>query len=584
MEYSDIKSVRILVSLLKAHGVRQAVLAPGGSDIPIVHSLEGDPFFTCHSVVDERSLVYFAMGLSQQTGEPVACVCTSGTAVSNFLPGMTEAFYQDVPLVAITADKDPRRTEQLEIQKIDQAGLFSRVTRKTVDLPLIYSKEEEISCKRLINEALAELRHRGGGPVQINIPIVGDTSTYTSEPLPRVRPLRYHEVERSSDWFPCVDKLQRAERILVVAGQLPECDKDLVEAIDVFTSKFNCCVSVETISNLACKRSVRTYPVTEMLSSAMPNRLLPDVVISFGNNQSAYNLKPFIRSNACSIEHWQIDPAGRARDAFDCLTDVFECSPSYFFGFFADHAEADASNDGAYLSVWAEERSRLTIGGFEFSNFYVAQELAKAIPEKSILHCAILNSTRIMQFFNIDPTVRIYSNIGALGIDGCLSTFMGQAVASDGLAFLVIGDLSFFYDMNAAGLRDVGDNVRIVLLNNGGGSEFHFFMGRKNISSIDDYICAEHNKVAKGWLESLGYEYFSASTKEELTGVMMEFVSPAGGPKVLEVFTDMERDADLANAFYASGSPKTVKTELKKMAKSALGPKQRAAIKRMLGK
>ena len=584
MEYSDIKSVRILTSLLKAHGVRQAVLAPGGSDIPIVHSLEGDPFFSCHSVVDERSLVYFAMGLSQQTGEPVACVCTSGTAVSNFLPGMTEAFYQDVPLVAITADKDPRRTEQLEIQKIDQAGLLSRVTRKTVDLPLIYSKEEEVCCARLVNEALAELKHRGGGPVQINIPIVGDTATYISDPLPKVRPLRYHEVEYSDNWLFYAEKLRQAKRILVVAGQLSECGEDMVRAINSFTSKFNCCVSVETISNLVCERSVRTYPVTEMLSSAMPKRLLPDIVISFGNNQSAYKLKPFIRGGAKDIEHWQIDPAGRARDAFDCLTDVFECSPLYFFEYFASHVEADAFNDESYLSAWVDERSKLEIGGFEFSNFYVAQELASVMPANSILHCAILNSTRIMQFFDIDPTIRVYSNIGALGIDGCLSTFMGQASAAEGLSFLVIGDLSFFYDMNAAGLRDVGDNVRIVLLNNGGGSEFHFFMGRKNIPTIDDYICAEHGKVARGWLESLGYEYFSASTKDELSGAMPKFVSRAGGPKVLEVFTDMERDADLANAFYESGSPKTVKTELKKAAKNALGPKQRAAIKRMLGK
>lgn len=583
-EYSDITSVRILVALMKEHGIRQAVLAPGGSDIPIVHSLETDPFFSCHSVVDERSLVYFAMGIAQQTGEPVACVCTSGTAVSNFLPGMTEAFYQDVPLVAITADKDPRRTNQLEIQKIDQAGILSRVTRKDVDLPLVVSKEDSKYCARLINEALAELKHHGGGPVQINIPIIGDTATYTSEPLPKVRPLSIHEVENDNSWLPLVHTLKQAKKILIVAGQQPSCDQKTVDAIDSFTAKYNCCVSIETVSNLTCERSVRTYPITEMLSSALPTNLLPDIVISFGNNLSSYKLKPFIRGAADSVTHWQVDPAGRSRDMFDCLTDVFECSPRYFFEFFANHAEEGSTNDGSYLAAWAREFAKLKIGGFEFSNFYVAQELAKRIPPRSILHCAILNSTRVMQFFNLDPTIRIYSNIGALGIDGCLSTFMGQATMAQGLAFLLIGDLSFFYDMNAAGLRDVGDNVRIVLLNNGGGSEFHFFMGKKNIPTIDQYICAEHSKAAKGWLVSLGYEYYAAKSKDDLAAVLPKFVSAAGGPKVLEIFTGMEHDADLANGFYSTAVPKNVKTELKRAAKNMLSPKQRAAIKRMIGR
>lgn len=583
-EYSDITSVRILVALLKAHGVRQAVLAPGGSDIPIVHSLETDPYFSCHSVVDERSLVYFAMGIAQQTGEPVACVCTSGTAVSNFLPGMTEAFYQDVPLVAITADKDPRRTNQLELQKTEQAEILMHVTRKDVDLPLVTSKEDAKYCARLINEALAELRHHGGGPVQINIPIIGDTATYTSDLLPKVRPLTIHEVEDSNSWLPLIETLRRAQKILVVAGQQSFCDQKTIDAIDSFTAKYNCCVSVEIISNLTCKRSVKTYPVTEMLSSALPTSLIPDVIISFGNNLSSYKLKPFIRGTADSVVHWQIDPAGRSRDMFDCLTDVFECSPRYFFEYFAVHAEEGIVNDGSYLAAWAGELAKLKIGKFEFSNFYVAQELAKQIPAHSILHCAILNSTRVMQFFNLDSSIRIYSNIGALGIDGCLSTFMGQATMAKGLAFLLIGDLSFFYDMNAAGLRDVGNNVRIVLLNNGGGSEFHFFMGKKNIPTIDQYICAEHSKIAKGWLVSLGYEYYAAKSKDDLADVLPKFVSADGGPKVLEVFTGMEHDADLANGFYSSAVPKNVKTELKKAAKNVLSPKQRAAIKRVLGR
>lgn len=584
--YSNIESVQILIKLLKEYNIKNVVLAPGGSDIPIIHSIETDEFFNCYSVVDERSAVYFAMGVSQQNNAPVACVCTSGTAVSNFLPGMTEAYYQNVPIVAITADKDPLRQGHLETQKIEQNNILDTVCKKTVELPVIRSKEESWYCGRLINEALVELDHHGKGPVQINIPIVGKTSIYSCETLPDVKKINLiTATDQGLDKY--IEKLSKAKKILIVLGQNIVFSDEDKKNVELFAKKYNCIISVEHMSNLNCEGVVYTYPVTEIfyMKGALSD-LVPDIVISMGNNIASYKMKPFLREHSGTVEHWQVDESGRIRDMFECLTDVMEFSPQFFFKYFAGNAPKNISNDKIYFKEWQKYIDNITYPEFNFSNFYVAQELSKVIPDKSILHLAILNSTRVMQFFPLGKNVKVYSNIGALGIDGCLSTFIGQAAGTDELAFCLVGDLSFFYDMNAAGIRHIGSNVRIILLNNGGGSEFHFFMGKRNIPTINTHICAEHKKTAKGWIESLGYDYYSASTKEELATVMPKLSKKSDKPIFVEVFTDMEDDANYTNKFYSDNSVAVggAKTKLIHTAKNILSDKQIEKGKKLLGK
>ncbi len=585
--YSQIKSIQLLAALLKEYGIRDVVLSPGGSDIPIIHSLETDDFFNCLSVVDERSAVYFAMGIAQQKNTPVACVCTSGTAVSNYLPGLTEAFYQDVPIVAITADKEPYRLNQLMLQKIDQTDIFKNVTKKSVNLPVVKNSSDKWYCERLINEALLELNHHGRGPVHINIPITENTSVYPCDTLPKVRKMNLVTPDKpDSVWKSYSEKLKNAKRILVIVGQNVVFTDEDIKNIEAFSEKYNCVFSVEHMSNLKCKGCIPTYRVAEFSVDGMFTDLIPDLLISMGNNISSYKLKPLIKQKTDSYTHWQIDESGRVRDFSDRLTDIFECSPKFFFEYFTKNAPSDSRSDMEYFNAWKQKLDEIEYPDFEFSNMYVAKQLSSIIPKNSVLHLAILNSTRTMQFFDLDPSVRVYSNIGALGIDGCMSTFMGQAASTDELAFCVVGDLSFFYDMNSAGIRHVGSNVRIILVNNGGGSEFHFFMGKRKIPTINSYICAEHQKTAKGWIESLGYDYCSASSKEELDDVLPRLAQKSDKPMFVEVFTDMEKDAFITNSFFHINRIKFGGIKLKFMdkAKSVLKPAQLAKVKKLLGK
>ena len=549
--YSNIKNVQILVVMLKAYEIKDVVMCPGGSDIPIIHSIEEDSYFNCYSVVDERSAVYFGIGVSQIKNAPVACICTSGTAVSNFLPGMTEACYQNVPIVAVTADKDPYFTYNLKTQKIDQQNIFGTVCKKFVELPIIHNKEDSWYCERLISEALLELNHHGCGPVHINLPIIDDYSVYDCKELPTVKTMNitsYNSAE--ADWKEFALQLEKVNKILIFVGQNVNFSEEDIGLIEEFFKRFNCMISVEHLSNINCKGCLRTYPVTEM--KEFDKVLVPDIVISMGNNVSSYKLKSALSSVHKSIVHWQIDEGGRVRDMFKALKEIFECDVTYFFKTILQNSSSDIHNDLVYYNLWKKEIDGLEYPELPFSNFYLAQELSKIIPAGSIVHSAILNSTRIMQHYQLNDSIRYFSNVGALGIDGCLSTFVGHAAVSEELAFCVIGDLSFFYDMNAAGIRHIDSNVRIILINNGGGSEFHFFIGKDAIPTLNSHIAAKHHKQAKGWIESLGFDYYSAESKEELDTVLPKFVASSTKPMFLEVFTDAEGDAKITREIYSS--------------------------------
>lgn len=572
---SSIDSVNILISLLKDYKVKDVVMAPGASDIPIIHVIEKDDYFNCYSVVDERSLLYFAVGVAQQKRVPVACVCTSGTAVSNFLPGMTEAYYQNVPIIAITADKNPNFQGQIETQKIEQVGIFGESSRVSVDLPIIKDKEDVWLCERLVNEALIEMTHHGQGPVHINVPIIGDIAEYCPDELPKCKKINLIEEVSCSEFNKYThNMIRQANKIMIVVGQdVVFEEKDIIE-LEKFAHNYNCVIAVDHQSNLSCYGTVNTYPVTEM-EKDIDESLLPTLVISLGNNIASYDLKYILRRNE-NIDHWQIDECGRIRDLFQHLTAVFECS---LLEFFSACNEGINGNENSYLKRWNEECAKIKIDNLRYSSFYIAKLLAQTIPENSILHLAILNSTRLMQYFRLKDGVKTYSNFGALGIDGCLSTFMGQASVTDELAFCVIGDLSFFYDMNAAGIRHRKNNVRIILLNNTGAGEFYFTLGKEKIDTIDQHIAAVNNRVARGWVESLGYKYYAVTDEKSAQDVIGQLDKESDSPIFVEVFLDIEDDTKTTREHYLKYRSKGKMGTMKSLLKGAIGEKGYEAVK-----
>ena len=549
--YSTIKNVQILVALLKEHNIRRIVISPGGNNIPVIHSLDTDPDFLCYSVVDERSAAYFAMGLAQESKEVVALVCTSGTAVSNYLPGLTEAKYQRVPLVVITSDRSPYLLHQLETQKINQIGIFGEICKKEVDLPVVKSSDDEWYCCRLINEAIVYATHRGCGPVHINVPTTGDSSDYSCTQLPNVSPMRILTSEDMTEETAKVysTAINSARKVMLVFGEnfiYPS--NELTNRINEFCDKTKAVCLADSMSNIPEVKSIFSYRITESIIESDFEEMLPDLVITLGNNILSNTLKNYLRHHHATLHHWSVDDAGEVRDVFKSLRCVFDCRTINFFKWINPFLESRKDNSG-YLDKWLNEYEKSRIDIDEYSSLKVVSDMVKRIPEDSLVHLAILNSTRIFHLTNEQHHLKVYSNIGALGIDGCMSSFIGQSFATDKLCFLIIGDLSFFYDMNSLGIQGVRSNVRILLLNNGGGSEFHFNMGKKNVPTLNQFISVEHAKTAKGWIESLGFNYYSVNNSAELSNLDY-LVKKSDKPVIVEVFTDMEKDAEIIKAAY----------------------------------
>ena len=560
--YTKIRNVQILISALKAHDVRHVIHCTGGAGLPIGRSIEQDPYFTCYSMIDERSALYFALGLSMAKGNiPVAVVVTSGTAASNLESGLEEAYYKAVPIIAITADRSPYLLEQFEIQKTDQRAIFAGCSKMEVSLPIVNNDDEAWYCDRLVNETLLEMETGRPGPVHINVPTVGMTGLFEPR-LPDTKRIERHCVGEPDElWARCAAELASHSKIMVVVGENPGITPECEKAMTRFFETYDCMFSVEHMANYHGKGAVITYRRTEAMSSNAFAEYCPDFVIDFGGHIATVHLKTYLRERHGSFKHWHIDESGRVRDGYRALTDVFQCVPEYFFNKMVEHAPAGSRNDEQYYQKWKVAVDEVNPPLGEVSIFRTAKLLSEKIPAGSTLDLGILFSTRVMQFFDLDPSVQVSANLGALGIDGCLSTAVGKAAATDAPVFIMQGDMSFFYDMNALNIRYIRNNLRIVLINNGGGAEFHIAGGRKLIPEIDEFVAASHHGIAEGWAKSCGFRYICAKSVSELEAGVDSLVGESERPVFLEVFTSRDADAGMLDDFYKkySGADTTEK-------------------------
>ena len=542
MYYTILENARIVIALLKAHKIRHIVLSPGGSNIPIVSGVQDDPFFLCYSVVDERSAMYMAIGLFLETGERIATVCTSAQATRNYIPGLTEAFYKRVPILAITMSKHPRFLGQEYMQCPIQTSLPVDAVKKSFSLPRIQSIEDRDLCVRVANEAILELTHNSFGPVQLNIEAL-DSETWVLDKdveLPAVRTIKRYQLHDVLDEGELTGK-----RIMLLIGEHCRFTIKEKEAIDVFCESHNTMVYTNHLSNYCGKYSLNALPVLVGASNDhFVKDLCPNIVIVIGGITGDYDvLNRLLKLPESSLEVWRVNEDGSVIDTYSKLTRVYQMGIADFCARYSNVNE----NTHEYYDLWDDSYQQLEVDSVQlpFSNVYAAQQLHSIIPQHSRMHFAILNSLRSWMYFNIDTSIEAYSNVGAFGIDGGMSTMLGQSYATDELCFLVIGDLAFYYDMNSLGNRHIKNNVRILLVNNNGGVEFKINTIHEEID-VSRYISADnHFKTAKSWAEENGFLYLSAQTKDEFSELSSQFVSLSNRPVLFEVFTlpNDEREA-----------------------------------------
>jgi 2-succinyl-5-enolpyruvyl-6-hydroxy-3-cyclohexene-1-carboxylate synthase len=587
--YTELKTYQIIIALLKKYGISHCVLSAGSRNVPFVHSIEQDPYFHCYSVVDERSAGYFALGLAQQLKEPVVISCTSSTATCNYWPPVAEAFYQGVPIIVLTSDRDPQMLGQWEDQMIDQVGMFDRHVRKSVNLPIIHEKDDEWYCQRLVNEALLELNHNGTGPIHINVPMKSYNNSFNVKTLPNVVKIdRICLSDEKELWASKISKLTSAKRILVICGQSFYKDERLEKAINVFLKKYNSAVAIEYMSNLEIEEGLNFNVCMDAryTISSKVKELLPDIVISFGGNIFS-GIKEQLKKQWGNFEHWLIQEDGSVIDLFKSLTTIFECKPSYFFEM-CDELNVSGMNDKLYYNQLKEYVDSVIYPKFEWSHVYAIKEVVEKIPNDSVLHLSVNDAIRLTNYFKLNDSIKTYANIGTHGIDGPLSSFLGQAIATENQAYLIIGDLAFFYDMNAMRIRHINKNVHVLLINNQGGSEFYFNRMWKNEYS-DLHTTARHQTQAEGWVKSNNFIYLSAHDKESFANNLEEFMrSDLDKPVFFEVFTEMRNDSKVLYDFFDLSRPKDLKSETirrsKELIKSTIGQEKAQKIANFIKK
>lgn len=575
--YNILKNVQIVISLLKEYNIRHLVLSPGSRNVPFVHSVEQDSFFTCYSILDERGAGFFALGLAQQLDEPVLISCTSSTAASNYFPAVKEAADRNIQLVVLTADRNPYNRGQMENQMIDQINMYRSFCRKAVDLPTVTDKASFSYCERLVNEALLELNHNGTGPVQINFPAFIGFTDFSVQELPKCRKItRYYANSPVSVWKSIVQRLSNAKKIIFLFGEGSAYSEDVLKKLELVAMKYNVVISIEHMSNVYSPLALRTYPITECLSEEEVSDIVPEIIVTFKGNFSS-SIKEKLRKFSDQFHHWRVASDGELLDTFKALDSIFECTDEEFFSKLLEYSSASSMPNtverGLYLEKWKSRLREVKLPKERFSNFYVVKNVCESIPSGSLLHLSILNSIRMTNFFELSKNVKCYANIGAYGIDGSFSTFLGQAANTPKLSYLIIGDLSFLYDANALTIEEgIASNVRIIVINNRGGAEFYNnYMGH-GIGDIGKHIAASHNSDIKSLVCNNNIEYLSARNNSELS-YALKLMSEIENDKaiVLEVFTDIKTDAEVLREYYKINSNISLKTQIKNKIKALVG-------------
>lgn len=583
--YTDDKNAQVVLTLLKKFGIRKIVISPGTTNVPIARSVQNDPFFEVHSVVDERSAAYFATGLSFASGEPVVISCTGATASRNYLSGLTEAYYRNLPVIALTSQHHTPDYSDLVPQVTDRTVSQNDVKRYAALLPVIKDNEDMKECLFKVNKALTIATTGGGGPVHINLP-VSPAYSFTTKQLPDYQKIEYYSAETMQ-----ANELTReisGKKVGVFVGSHKPFDKSTIESISKFAKKIGAAVFYDHTSSYTGDNRILTAQISDLLQTYNT----PDLIIDLGSISGDYSASRLFNG----VPTWRVseDGAFHNRQGVEKLQKVFDCLEGYFF------ESLNGASSGLKASTYYEslEKSikKIKVPDMPLSNTYISHRLSENIPKSSILHMSILNSLRNMDFFELDRSILTSCNVGGFGIDGPVSTLIGQSMSDKKrLSFGLIGDLAFFYDMNALGMRSIGKNVRILLVNNNNGVEFRLNSKLENQwgSDSDSYISAAgHNGSAKAWAESRGFKYLTANTKEELDAQIKDFchkdVDHFGAPVLFEVFTNVSEEQQAVDMIRSANNPTSRKVleqtpGIKKIVKS-VAPKKAISLYRKIKK
>ena len=583
IKYPEIPIAQTIVQFCEIKDIKHVVICAGSRNAPLTNGFVENPFFKTYSIVDERSAAFFAIGMAQQLNTPTVVVCTSGSALLNFYPAVAEAFYSNIPLVIISADRMPHRIDIGDGQTIQQKGVFephlvdfaylspdvSHATNTLLENPnqklipkksnqkQIESKQKEIQKdnEKKINGVLNQAIQKSG-PVHLNVPMEEPLYGMTSTPLEITYENEPNLSELKIDFKIFKKQWQQAEKKLILVGvnHPAAIDKKWLDLIDSDPSVI---VMTETTSNLRLQNSINSIDSLiaplENSSTDFFKTLKPEILLTFGGMVVSKKIKKFLRDFSPK-EHWHVDPH-KAYDTYYCLTQHFSISINSFF---CELLNEYSIKESKYRSLIMDQyQAQIKLGNdymsrIPFSDLKVFETIFLNLPQRLHLQLANSSTVRYAQLFDMPRHAEVYCNRGTSGIDGSTATAVGAALINKNPSLLVTGDLSFFYDINGLWNDHIPPNFRIILINNQGGGIFRILPGEKDSTKYDTYFETIHKRNARQICKAFGFNYRLVKTNVGLKWALKSFFRPSRQPKLLEIKTPRKiNDSILLNYFKA---------------------------------
>ena len=536
MIYPKIPLAQSIIEICLAKGITTIIISPGSRNAPLTIGFVNNPGFKCYSIADERCAAFFGLGIAQQTKQAVALVCTSGSALLNYYPAFAEAFYSQIPLIVISADRPQNKIDIGDGQTIRQENVFQNHSLYNANLHENVSKENDIEINRAIDAAL----HKKG-PVHINAPF--EEPLYETDSELSIATL----VNNFANFIPvpAIEDLSKyakiwnnATRKMILVG-VNEPDAIAETTLNYLGDDNSVVVITETTSNLHHSTFINNIDtiITPFTTTDFED-FQPEILVTFGGMIVSKRIKAFLRKYKPK-HHWHIDTL-RAYDTFGALTKHFEVNPNSFFEAFLPLTTV--VNSDYFIKIDAikklrEVKHEIYLNKIPFSDFVVFEKVIKTLPRNSQLQISNSSAIRYAQLIDIDPSIEVYCNRGTSGIDGSTSTAIGAAVANAKQTVFITGDISFLYDSNALWNQYIPKNFKIIVVNNGGGGIFRILPGHEESPVFNTFFETSHCLTAENLAKMYGFEYSIASDKTSLQSSLNALYHQNEQPCILEVFT-----------------------------------------------
>lgn len=546
MIYPEIPLAQSILQLFKAKGLRHIIISPGSRNAPLTIGLASDPFFTCYSIVDERCAAFFALGIAQQTQEPAVLVCTSGSALLNYYPALAEAFYSQIPLIVLSADRPKEKIDIGDGQTIRQSDVYANHSLFNANLSADANHEND----HLIQKSIMIARTQKG-PVHINAPF--EEPLYNTLTQHTYYPHLEQDKETKKtdiDFIYYKNKWQNSDKkLLLIGSQNPLIIPD--EVIQNWTKDPSLLVFTEVSSNVYHPLFVSSIDgLITGFTTQYFEALQPNILITIGGMIVSKRVKSFLR-NYPPQEHWHIDTL-RFYDTFGSLTDRIICSPEQFFSTILTQSPLTSSYRDTFLQQreQLQKAQNLFLATVPFSDLSVFQLIWKALPNK--LHLQISNSSpiRYAQLFTTPDGIEVFCNRGTSGIDGSTSTAIGAAQAQSQPTLLITGDISFFYDSNALWNNYIPKHFKIILINNGGGGIFRILPGHQENETFHRFFETQHHLTASHLAKMYQLDYKQASDHNSTQSGLDWLFSNNEKASILEIFTPTAQNQEILKAYF----------------------------------